>query len=255
MTFILSRNYRYFLLSNAFLLSAIMFFVSKKIGPIDNIETIKFLGSRLLYLYLVGWCLLFLVFFYNYFSSLYKKIAWCITGVFYSALLGILFNPYPKIDIIYGDNTIEISNADKNENTAMAKISFVEIDPLLKKYLVFASQGKIKAFTHTRFFFMGNCNYFQVLIKNKILNHAQGNIELSSEIINEFLKHKEMTINFTFQKEQVLLFRERDYGKYAITRRDQLFVNEQRVSLKHDGVLNIPFYFEDLQGVPLAFFH
>ena len=255
MTLTLSRNHRYFIITNLFLLGMISVFVLKKLGRLDDFENLKFFGSRLLYLYLVGWCSVFLTFFYEFFSSIYKKWAWGLIGLFYVGMLGIIVNPYPKIDIMYLNAQLETIKLTKNKDKIHAKVKFINFDPHLKEFLEKAKQGKIKAFIRTDFFLNFCQAECSLSVKNEILNHQGSKFDLSPKIIDELLVYKEMKIDVSTKYTTEVVLNERDYRKISVTRKDELFVNNSRIKLSHDNVLNVPFYFETLEGKPLTVFY
>lgn len=250
MTFILSRNHSYFIIANIVLLGLIVMFALQKFGPLNDKETLKFFGSRLLYLYLVGCCSTFLVFFYNSFSKNFKKGAWIAVGMFYFALIGTLFNPYPRIRINYTHAELKIIDF-KTSDMIDAHLNFLSFDPLFKQYLENAKDGKIKVFLRP-FIVCPDTIDCQITIGRYSDIENQG--FLLPETIKELLSNKTIHIKAKAKNNFTALLTERDFNKPSTTRCDTLFLNNQEIKFKYDNIVIVTFYFETTDGKPLAVF-
>lgn len=247
-------SYRFFLLANIVLLSCIAIFAIQKFGPLNNKEVLKYFGSRLLYLYLIGCCSAFLAFFYPYFSNKFKNYAWFFIVFIFAGVLGTKLNTYEKIDILHTNkNLIENISLTKDKDLVHARLNFQQPPAKLTEYLKLALKGKLIAKIKPFFLLSGDVKYVMEIGKNKFTNE-HGLFVLSTDSINDFLNNKEINFYVTSRKDVLVNLTERDFGVVARNRKDYLWLNERSITLESDKILSVTFLFEDISGKPLAFF-
>lgn len=223
-------------------------------GDLKNIETAKTFLSRVIFLFLMG-CLSFAILIsYSNFNKVCKKLSWIIIGFCYLSILGIICNPYKKLNYINIDSPLRQISMEKDEKI-IGLLKFKDLDKDFLYYLKAALDGKYNLFV--RHFSVNGLNIKNdFFINNNKLLLAKGNngFVFSKNNIQDFLISKIIKMQVTATKNTTVWLVEKDLKIMDLTYQSELIYKDINIPLAKNGLI-IAFYFETLDKKPIIVFY